>query len=267
MYLKFKKYQSLGNDFIVFDWQDVSESEILIRLSSSLWSSFVRSSCQRHTGVGADGILIIKQGRVPEVLIFNADGTQAELCLNGLRCVADYLYMSCAYPEVFSLLMGGKDIECLINKDTQEITNKIVGVTYLKKKTIDVGGKKLTGHMVDVKNPHFVIFERGSLKWLQEYGRVIETHPVFLNKTNVEFVWQHDNVYHMLVYERGCGITQACSSGVAAVTYALNFIGSIQKKQHITICMLGGNISSWVDVNALFLKTKAQFVFHGMLNY
>lgn len=268
---KFFKYQSLRNDFILFDWYKKSENSIKKVLSQKNWNQFVVNLCNRNFGIGADGILILKTGKklqIPESLIFNSDGTQAEICLNGLRCINKHLFTYHNIEPEFQTKMGSKIIYCFIknNKKDIEIINKIKPAEYVETRTIKIFGKNYNGHVINLGNPHFVIFQKTDLKWLQEHGHLLEKHKSFANKTNVEFVWKNKktNHYNMLVHERGCGITLACSSGVAAVLWALFHLNKIKKEEKITVQMQGGEISCWIDKNQkITLQSTAQQVFKG----
>ena len=265
----FLKYQSLGNDFILFDFLNQNKMDVLHILKQNSWNEFVQKNCNRHFGIGADGILVLLESEtkdLPEVFIFNADGSRAEICLNGLRCVAHYLYKHYKYPNEFFVKMGGKLIECQIKKleDEIEIVTKVPAPNYLCKKKINVLGQEFEGHVVDVGNPHFIIFQKTSIDWLTQNGHLIESHQEFVNKTNVEFVWQEDDLFNVLVYERGCGITLACSSGATAIAFLLKYLKMISNKE-VILKMPGGKVSCFIqdDFNIL-LQAKASLVFQGL---
>ena len=269
----FFKYQSLGNDFILLDWYKKSEISIQKVLNQKGWNQFVVDSCNRNFGVGADGILISKTDeklKIPSALIFNSDGSRAEICLNGLRCINKHLFIYHNFEKEFQTKMGSNIIDCFIEKNKKdiEIINKIEPAKYLEERVINILGNNINGHVINLGNPHFVIFQETSLNWLKEHGHLIEKHESFKNKTNVEFIWndKKTNHYNMLVYERGCGITLACSSGVASVLWTLFYLNKIKKEEKITIQMSGGNISCWIDKNQkITLQSTAQQVFKGSL--
>jgi diaminopimelate epimerase len=273
MLKKFLKCHSLGNDLILLDWFDKNESEIQDILTQTTWKQFVINSCDRHFGAGSDGILILKkhpEQKLPQAFIFNSDGSRAEICLNGLRCIAYYLFTRYSFPPTFKVIMGPKTIEChIIKKDRIEIINKLETARYIGQSTIDIDETKITGHIVDVGNPHFIIFQKVDFDWLKQHGKEIETHPIFPNKTNVEFIWQENlrqnpNTFNVLVHERGCGITLACSSGAAAITWALFCLKKIAQKEIIDIKMPGGNITSFIDEQQkITLQAPAHFVYEG----
>ena len=270
---KFFKYQSLGNDFILFDWYLKNDSFIEKNISKKDWPQFVINICKRLFAIGADGILILKKNQklnLPEMLIYNSDGTQAEICLNGLRCTALHLYTNHKFAKIFKLKIGSQIIECKIIKKNKKINilNKIESAKYIGKKIIQINNKKIIGHIVNVGNPHFIVFEKTNLEWLKKYGSKIETNKIFPNKTNVEFVWQDkNNNFNAIVYERGCGITLACSSGATAIIWALFQLKKLKIKEKITLNMPGGQIESFINNNyAIVLQATANFVFEGKIS-
>ena len=122
--------------------------------------------------------------------------------------------------------------------------------------------------MVDVGNPHFIIFKKTNQQWLCENGNLFENHKTFKNKTNTEFIWQHENkkTFNALVYERGCGITQACGSGAAAIIQTLLKTKQIKLNEKIKIQMLGGTLEIWTDKKeTIFQKANAHLIFEGNL--
>jgi diaminopimelate epimerase len=116
-------------------------------------------------------------------------------------------------------------------------------------KTIIIAKKSLSGHVIDAGNPHLVIFEKTTPEWLLKHGHSIETHPQFPHRTNVEFVWKDHakNIYHMLVFERGCGMTLACSTGAAASLFALYQAKKISLNQKINLKLPGGTLMTYLD--------------------
>ena len=116
----FIKYQSLGNDFILYDWYKKPAVFVQQALKDAGWAQFVKDLCDRHFGVGADGILIIKSSpetSFPEMLIFNADGSQAQMCMNGVRAAAHYLFTHHGVQKIFKIRVGQRDVECSVIED------------------------------------------------------------------------------------------------------------------------------------------------------
>lgn len=291
MLKNFYKYQSLGNDFILFDWYKKPETFVEQMLVEPNLQDLIVKICQPHIGVGADGVLILKgntNARVAEMLIFNKDGSRAEICLNGLRCVAQHLFMNYNFPEKFQIKAGQRIVDCTVKnvKDNPEqviVKNNIGKIEYIGEKTIKTSQGLISGHCASVGNPHFVIFEKRDISWLATFGSEIETHKEFetptSSKTNVEFVWQEDSQkksqeksinmpknFSSIVYERGCGITLACSSGAAAIYGTLLKLGLVNKNEDIQITMPGGTVLCSTDqAENITLCAPANIVFNGIL--
>jgi len=267
---EFIKYQSLGNDFIVFDWYKKPAVFMDRLLQANSWSTSVKRLCDRHYGIGADGILILTSNTksvMPEVFIFNADGSQAQTCLNGLRCMAHHLLMTYNFPNSFAIKMGNREFQCQAGEN---IVTSLDPVVYEGPVRVMAENISYDGHVVNVGNPHFIVFKPVTIDWLASHGAALESHSQFPQKTNVEFVSQKEidadghAQYTMLVYERGCGITLACSSGAAAATGLLYCQGDIIPEQKISLKMPGGTVTTWVDVHGkIFLSARAQPVFKG----
>jgi diaminopimelate epimerase len=260
---EFFKYQSLGNDLVLFDFYKRPLEEAF---RGDAWKQFVIHVCDRHYGVGADGVLIVSNNTqgVPEMHIFNADGSQAEVCFNGLRCAVLHLHTYHGFLDDFVIKVGSRLSRCLISKG--QITTHVGHFAYEGKREVFVDGKSFKGYVVSVGNPHFVIFESVTLDWLQANGKNIESHPVFPARTNVEFVTECDTVYEVGIYECGCGITLACSSGAAAVVGILKMLQKVSSNQKIVIKMLGGELHAWVNEDGqIILQADAHLAFKGVL--
>jgi len=271
---QFMKYQSLGNDFILLDWLDRSTEQVNQVLQRVDWCERVQAWCQRHFGIGADGVLIVKKtGNQIEGLIFNADGSQAERCLNGLRCIAHYLLMQKQYRTPLWIRMGDDDIRCQL-VDHALISLLVKDVHYGEIQAIEIMNQSISGHCVNVGNPHFVVCDQISEDWLAQSGGQFGKNPLFPKGTNVEYVWYdsvasaHSDfpVYQMLVYERGCGITLACGTGAAAVARVLHEVHQINLDEKIMIQMSGGQLISWVSDQGVTQVASAQMVFKGDLS-
>ena len=114
----FFKYQSVGNDFIIFDCYHKDPESLKDIITSKNWKPFVVKSCKRHFGIGADGVLVIKRNKeqkLPELLIYNSDGSTAEICVNGLRCAALYLREYHDFDKRLKIKVSNKIVSCLIN--------------------------------------------------------------------------------------------------------------------------------------------------------
>jgi len=263
---EFIKYQSLGNNFILFDWYKKPQVFIDKELASPDWRNFIISSCNRYTGVGADGVLILKRNperMLHELLIFNNDGTQAQNCLNGTRSTADYLKNKYHISQKVDIIVGKRIIACTFD-DTNNITMNTGQATPAKTQTISVDGQTYQGYYLDVGNFHFIVFQEISGNTLASIGQQIAHHDQLTHGANVEFVWENENGYQMIVYEHGAGMTQACSSGAAAIVGLLNQQKKVAVHDRTTIAMPGGTVTGWTDDKQnIFLTATAQKVFTG----
>lgn len=274
MLKSFVKYHSLGNDFVLFDWYKKPEVFIERELTSAAWPDFIRFITSRHTGIGADGVLIIKTDRQNigyQMIIYNADGTKAEMCLNGLRCVAHYLFTHHQVPHNFSIRVENREIACIIkgskDKPTEiEISTAVGIVEHDGAKTLQIDGQNIQGFVASIGNPHFVVLQHQTPEWLALHGKEIEHHQEFPHKTNVEFVWQDNNGYQLLIHERGCGMTQACSSGAAATLGVLAVQKMLDADTMLTLNMPGGSLRGSIGHNgSVTLVGCATLVFKGSL--
>jgi len=236
--MKFFKVHSLGNDFLIID-----ESEVKHLPDVSILAERI---CDRHTGVGADGLLFISikdkaKGRV-KFRIFNADGTEAEISGNGLRCAAAYL---CHYKKIDSKRLefhttAGKRKSKLIKQNENHYHIQIeMGIPLLSSQDIPFYDGSVHEKIIDyplsinrkvyqitvmsLGNPHCAIFiDRfpARIEWHQ-IGREIELHPFFLKKTNVEFIRVlNRKEIEVLFWERGVGETLSSGSGSSAAAVA-----------------------------------------------
>jgi len=196
--LHFAKYHSLGNNFILLDWLDVASAQQVTSLfSDPAWRSLVVAACNKETGIGADGLLIMAQSshaKHPSLFVFNRDGSNGEICLNGLRCAAYHLANKQQRTSV-SLIMGNKlfscTIQCTTTMDARAHVRTICeppiyhGVHHV---TVP-GGQTFEGHVLDAGNPHCVIFQQIARNDLVPYAKQVEKSAPFASGTNTHFVW------------------------------------------------------------------------------
>ncbi|MBF0594536.1 MAG: diaminopimelate epimerase [Candidatus Omnitrophica bacterium] len=220
----FTKMQGAGNDFVVID-----------HVPGLDYCEFTKKVCNRHMGIGADGVLVLGEstGCDYKMSIINADGSEAEMCGNGARCMAVYIkYKFAVVPEVFTM-------ETLAGKIHASVSGEVASVQlsdpkdYRANVEIKIGEQKLSGHFINTGVPHTVIFVEG----LQEFdvdglGSLIRHHKAFAPKgTNVNFVERvKDGVVAVRTFERGVEAeTLACGTG--SVASAL--IGYLQAQKQI----------------------------------
>jgi diaminopimelate epimerase len=278
MPLRFTKMHGLGNDYVyvtLFD-QQVSDPPALARVISD-----------RHRGVGGDGLIIVGPPEVPDahvrMVVYNADGSRAEMCGNGLRCVAKLAYehgLARVNPMRVQTDRGVLAAELTLDEAgrVREVRADM-GPPILEPARIPVraGGNRVVAHplplegvtlsvtCVSLGNPHAVFFEPELARVpLREWGPKIERHPLFPDRTNVHFaqVVRRDFV-GMITWERGSGVTQACGTGACAVCVAGVLNGLTDRR--VTVRLPGGQLKIEWDEQSdhVFLSGPAEEVFTG----
>lgn len=271
--MDFIKYQSLENDFIIFDFYSKKNCTKGIIFDSKK----IKQLCARHTGIGADGVLYIEcdsSSNLPKLTLFNSNGEPAELCLNGLRCSAHYLFKYQKFPNSFFIMMNNHRYKCEVKEvdGITLITTLVPKTNYLGKVLIKLPLHQFLAHSIDMGNPHAVIFEKIDDKKLREIGPQIENNEIFPNKTNVEFIWQEKEdlktikKFTMKVFERHAGLTRSCSSGAAAAVQALLEESKITPGESIEISMPGGILRCSIgNENEIMIAAPAVHAFSGVI--
>lgn len=239
--IRFLKMHGLGNDFVVFDAR---------KQGLALTRETARAIADRHRGVGCDQLIVIERGRDgfdATMRSVNADGGEVESCGNASRCVARLLIEELDRPEVRIQTAGGP-LVCAeagggnITVDMgpphfawDEIP--LARETDTKSFTIEVAGTRYTASAVSVGNPHCVIFfDDVEHAPVGKIGPLIETHPMFPKRTNVEFVRVNDREHlRMRVWERGAGETEACGTGACAAAAIAHRLGLAQRKVDVEL--------------------------------
>jgi diaminopimelate epimerase len=266
---KFIKCQSLQNDFVLLDWLTKNPSAINKTFKSKNWSKTVSKMCDRHLGIGADGVLIVYQNanKQLETKIFNADGSDGERCLNGLRCAAMYMLSVGAgfpRPSPNTISMGGHLTK--FEYKNKDIITYVGGFNYQGIVEIKIDGKAIVGSKVDVGNPHFVVFDQCSEEWLGKHAKAIAKAAKFSKGVNIEFVNFNKNkkCYDILVHERGAGFTKACGTAGVAIMGTLYTLGKIKAKQQILLNMPGGILKTYITpAGEVVQQAPAELVFSG----
>ena len=265
------KMQGCGNDFVVLDYSEYEKTNMPM-------SDLAVKLCDRHFGIGADGMIIPDTKPNDETDIawyfYNSDGSTAQMCGNGMRCFAKYVYdKKLVDKKQFSV----KTLAGVIKPEIQDNgTVKVnMGTPILEdakipfkgERTVQIRDKKFDLTPVSMGNPHCIIFTQEDPMYLaQNYGPDMEKHPYFPEKTNTEFVKiLSRNEIDMRVYERGCGITLACGTGACAsvVACVLNNL----TEQKVKVNLLGGAVNVEWSGNAenpkadIFLIGPAQYSF------
>ena len=259
--MQFTKMHGLGNDYLyVYGEVPPDIEDISVKMSD------------RHFGAGSDGMIYISPSRAADfkMRIFNADGSEAKMCGNGIRCVGKYVYDK-GYTDKTSLtietLSGIRDLKLHIRKGKVRTVTVDMGKAIAGDETVLPGRADRVEYVpVSVGNPHAVIFvEDISSVPLETMGPSIEKHPAFPGGVNVEFVQLiADQKLRMRVWERGSGITMACGTGACASAAAAVKKGLCRAEEPITVDLDGGSLDITVAENGSVLMTgPAEFVYEG----
>ena len=276
--IKFTKMQGLGNDYVYMD---------AINQHIENESSLAKFVSNRHFGIGSDGLILICKSDVADfkMKMFNSDGSEAEMCGNGIRCVGKFIYDK-KFTDKTTLsietLAGIKILE-LNTKDGKVQTVKVdMGVPILEAKKIPVvsnetpvrnlmlkaEAKEFRFTCVSMGNPHAItVVEKVDEFDVEKYGKVLEIDKAFPKKSNIEFIEIIDeNNIKMRVWERGTGETLACGTGACASAVACNLNGLT--KRNVNVELLGGKLEiEWnKENNHIYMTGPAVTVFEGELN-
>lgn len=266
----FFKYHGLGNDFVVLDrrasGQDL-DAEATVRL------------CDRHFGVGADGVLVIlpEPGAAGRMVVHNADGSIAQMCGNGLRCVVKHLAeRGGGQPARLDVATGAGLLPCEIDWQDGRVAAVTVamGPARLEAPILPGGGPfvqksidGLTGTAVSMGNPHLVLLDTPPAE-ASTLGPALERHALFPERTNVEFVaLRSAGGLAVTVWERGVGRTLACGTGACAAVAAAALDGRVPFDVWVPVELPGGVLEIKVagDRSQVWLKGPVAFVFEGVL--
>lgn len=272
--LKFWKMHGLGNDYIVIDNTDE-------KLGRYNLGELAKNLCQRKFSVGADGLLIACNSRVAEVKmrIFNSDGSEAEMCGNGIRCLAKFCYeKGIVQKKTFNIetLAGIKRVWLSANDEVRSVkvdmgkpsfdrkTIPMLGQGECINEELEVEGQIYKVTCLSVGNPHCVTFvdDVASVP-LERIGPKIENHEKFPKRVNVEFVQVlSPKEIKVRVWERGVGETMACGTGVCASVAAGYILGKTGKR--VKVNLLGGSLEVFYN-EGLFMEGLVEKVFAGEL--
>ncbi len=282
--MNFTKLQSVGNDFVLVEASDMSHN----------WAQTARAICRRHFGIGADGLLLLLPSEVADfaMRVFNPDGSVAEACGNGLRCLVKYtvargLAGSNAREVMVETIAGtrkarlfvesGKVASIQVGMGVPEFDagnipaavapgkGKLVDIKFITDYPVKIAGRKLLLSFVSMGNPHAVYFSEQPVVGfpLSLIGPALEKHRLFPNRVNFEVV----NIIsrkqiEVRVWERGVGETLACGSGACAVAVAARLLGYVDSK--VDIKQPGGIVEvEWDGVGEVLLSGAVEIVFSG----
>jgi len=281
--MHFTKMQGAGNDFVLVETNDVNQD----------WSRMVRAMCDRHFGIGGDGLLVVSSSDRADLYMreFNVDGSEAEACGNGLRCVVKYAaykgFVNASNHQVLietvsgirkaKLYKVGEESEIQVSMGKPEFNAKDIPVlvapnqegTVDIKPTLDypvtIDSEPLLLNFVSMGNPHAVCFCKQPVSEfpLSQLGPAVEHHKIFPNRTNFEVVNViNRQLIEVRVWERGVGETLACGSGACAVAVVAQLHGYVGNK--VDLKLPGGILSvEWDGAGEVLLSGPAKIVFSG----
>lgn len=276
----FYKMYALGNDYIYFDCffrRITNPSALAVRL------------CDRRRSVGGDGVILIEKSRAADakMRIFNADGSEAETCGNGVRCVGKFLHDFKGLQKTLIYVETGAGIvqlQLFLNdkNQTQSVKVRLSAPRFSPEKLpvtlppdgngkivsrpVRIGGKTFEITCVSMGNPHCVTFDKAAFCAFDTLGKQIETAPIFPERTNAEFVTINArNDFSVRVYERGSGETSACGTGACAVAAAAIENGFADKNADIAVRMKGGVLTVKITNDAAYLTGEARFAYTGKI--
>lgn len=272
--MRFIKMHGIGNDYVYVDGfrETVKDPEALaVRMSD------------RHFGVGGDGLILILPSEAADarMRMFNADGSEAQMCGNGIRCVAKYVYEAgiARKPELtIETLAGNLRLQLLTTAGMVDKVRVNMGAPRLRRQdipmlgdgervlgeTLAVADREFTVTCVSMGNPHCVIYVDDVANFpVTHYGPLLEHHPQFPQRTNVEWLqWMNRREIRQRTWERGSGETLACGTGACAATVASVLNG--QTDRTVTVHLLGGDLEiEWAEDNHVYMTGPAVEVFRG----
>lgn len=260
--IPFIKMHGLGNDYIYFDCTNNNPAIVLLP-AVTIYAPLL---CDRHRGIGGDGLVFILPDKNADLRmrIFNADGSEAEMCGNAARCVGYYAqrrHLITGKRMQLATKGGERTIEV---HDRKHISVQMGTPTDQGKQVID--GR--TYQLIDISNPHAVTIlndeDALTKELVHTVGPQVENNPIFPNRTNVEFCVPVDR-HHvaMRVWERGSGETQACGTGATATAFACIRLGLCDSP--VTVTLLGGNLTITMDGDNAIMTGEATISYTGTI--
>ena len=278
--LKFTKMHGLGNDYVYMDAinQDIKDRNELAKFVSD-----------RHFGIGSDGLILIDKSDKADfkMQMFNSDGTEAEMCGNGIRCVGKFVYdkgLTDKETITIETLAGIKTLKLTIENGKMKLARVDMGEPILEPEKIPViaketpvknlklkaEDKEFTFTCVSMGNPHAVTFIKEDVNKFDicKYGKILEIDKAFPKKSNIEFINViDDHTLKMRVWERGAGETLACGTGACASVVSAIINGYTSRE--VTVHLLGGDLNiNWDEKdNHVYMTGPATTVFEGKIEW
>jgi len=268
--IKVSKYHGLGNDFVMMDYQDVKGLN---------HSEMAKVLCDRRTGIGSDGLIIVKQHPL-EMIYYNGDGSRAQMCGNGIRCFSKYLYDNGITNETtydVVTLAGTMKINVLevepfiveVNMGQPDYHPKEIPSLFedeVINKTFNFNDEFIVASSLLMGVPHTVTeIDKFDIERMVSVGRFFETNEMYPQGTNVNFyqILNHDTI-KMQTFERGAGLTLACGTGACATFAHLYRIGLVNNNCAISLPL--GELVIREENKNIFMSGPAVKVMDGVIN-
>lgn len=280
MAFSFTKWQGCGNDFVLVN----GFRELAEEMEEDDLAALAKKVCDRHYGVGADGLILVLPSAKADfrMRILNADGSEAEMCGNGIRCFAGVVHAEgLSDKEEFTVetgagvlvprlqIEGGRLAGVRVDMGEPILAGERIpvlgfGDSHVIEQPIEAAGEKLAMTCVSMGNPHCVIFvEDAEAVPIKKLGPILERHEAFPRKTNVEFAEIRDASHiRMRVWERGAAVTLACGTGSCATLVAAALTGRTGREAEVELD--GGRLQiEWAADNHVYMTGPAERVFAG----
>ncbi len=279
----FSKYQGLGNDFIIFD----ARGNNLDNLFSENKDNFIEHLCNRNFGIGADGIILVLESKnkcFVRMKIFNSDGSEPEMCGNGIRCLIAFLNDNYEIKDKSEIRIETKAGLIITSIDSNKNIKVNMGEPILSPEgiptkllmnnltipngKITINDQTLYVYAASMGNPHMIVFvDKIDNIPFEDWGRHLEKHNTFPNDTNVHFVELIDKLnIKVKVWERGCGPTLACGTGACACLVVAAILGKTLNKANVYLP--GGKLDiEWPNqAGPVLMQGPALKVFSGEID-
>ncbi|MFN8534350.1 MAG: diaminopimelate epimerase [Dehalococcoidia bacterium] len=276
--MRFAKMHGIGNDFVMVD----------ARNQEADWPALAERMCNRHFGVGGDGLILVLPSDQADLRMrmFNPDGSESEMCGNGIRCYAKFVLDDGILPagkDDLSVETGAGVLSLRVQRAGDEVESVTVdmGEPRLRPEQVPVDASLVTGDRVlnyplevngltipiscvSMGNPHAITFVEGDLRDypLDRIGPLVEHHPFFPRRVNFEIVRVRDRAHlDVRVWERGAGLTLACGTGACATVVAARIHDLVDEE--VEVCLPGGPLVIRWDSGPVLMRGPAELVFRG----
>ncbi len=264
----FEKYHGTGNDFILFSHEPKNPSDL------------AKAVCDRHFGIGADGILYPSKSSIADLKMnyYNSDGSIAKMCGNGLRCFTkfaksqgivdkNHFYVETLAGILEVTIHENEEVTIDLGEPVTKLNSEFIThhVDFKKGYTFNLSGNQIKGYLLSTGTMHTIVYlnDHQDLS-LKEIASRIQKDSIFVDQSNINFVTVNKDGIDVKTYERGAGWTLSCGTGVAAAAYTSYHLGLT--KEIVRVTVPGGKLLVQIKDNKILLTGPAQKIFHGEYN-